>query len=135
MTLGQILFSKLWWGPCRRPFEFIVRHVAARSPKILVGPLKGWFFSGGLSQTLGIYEIHVQEAIIKNLVAGSVFYDVGAHTGYFSLFASNLVGKQGIVYAFEPLPENVDIISVMIAKNQARNIRVFPFAISNTDGL
>ncbi|MGZ5447249.1 MAG: FkbM family methyltransferase [Thermoanaerobaculia bacterium] len=42
------------------------------------------------------------EAVLKR---GQTFVDVGAHFGYFSLLASNLVGSSGEVIAIEALPE------------------------------
>ncbi|MFQ5705339.1 MAG: FkbM family methyltransferase [Gemmatimonadales bacterium] len=35
---------------------------------------------------------------------GSTFVDVGSNVGFYSLFASGLVGEQGRVFAFEPEP-------------------------------
>lgn len=46
-------------------------------------------------------EIRLARFLMKNLQAGDTFCDVGAHFGYFSLLASQLVGKNGQVFAFE----------------------------------
>ena len=54
----------------------------------------------------GIYEQPMQEAVISNLSAGDVFFDVGANIGFFSLIAARRVGPEGHVYAFEPVPRN-----------------------------
>src|ERR1051326_4399342 len=37
---------------------------------------------------------------------GMTVFDLGAHVGYYSRFLSKLVGPAGVVYAFEPNPEN-----------------------------
>jgi FkbM family methyltransferase len=46
-------------------------------------------------------EIRLARFLMKNLNAGDTFCDVGAHFGYFSLLASQLVGGGGRVIAFE----------------------------------
>ncbi len=46
-------------------------------------------------------EIRLARFLIKNLRPGDTFCDVGAHFGYFTLLASQLVGETGRVIAFE----------------------------------
>jgi len=46
-------------------------------------------------------EIRLARFLMKNLKNGDVFCDVGAHFGYFSLLAAQLVGKNGQVFSFE----------------------------------
>jgi FkbM family methyltransferase len=46
-------------------------------------------------------EIRLARFLMKNLKPGNIFCDVGAHFGYFSLLASQLVGENGRVLAFE----------------------------------
>jgi FkbM family methyltransferase len=96
--------------------------------------MKGLLFSGGLSQTLGLYEPHLQHFLLKNLRTGSIFYDVGAHIGFFSLFASKMVGEQGCVYAFEPFLPNREKIEKAIAENEAWNIELCSSAVCETRG-
>ena len=38
------------------------------------------------------------------------YVDVGANIGYFSLLAARLVGKQGHVFAFESISQNVKLL-------------------------
>lgn len=52
----------------------------------------------------GVYEPALTILLIQILEPGSVFFDVGAHRGYFTLLASRLVGASGQVHAFEPTP-------------------------------
>ena len=71
---------------------------------------------------------------IDQLPKNSVFYDLGANIGYFSLYAA-LTGKQ--VYAFEPFPPNFDGLRENISENESikSNIRPFKYAISDKEGL
>lgn len=67
---------------------------------------------------LGHYELPLQRVLASHLREGSVFYDVGANAGFFSLLAAKLVGAQGHVYAFEPMPDNVKTISEQFRLNE-----------------
>lgn len=63
---------------------------------ILQGPLRGkrWIKGSGVSgYWLGAYELEHQKILSGLLREGDVFYDVGAHVGFFSLLASHLVGR------------------------------------------
>jgi FkbM family methyltransferase len=48
------------------------------------------------------YEPGVTDVLLDTLKPGSVFVDVGANTGYFSVIAAMLVGPAGRVVSFEP---------------------------------
>tara|TARA_B110001452_G_scaffold157073_1_gene130721 strand:- start:2458 stop:3282 length:825 start_codon:yes stop_codon:yes gene_type:complete len=52
--------------------------------------------------TCGYFEEKLTRAFIKLISPGDVLIDIGAHIGYFSLLASELVGSNGMVYSFEP---------------------------------
>ncbi len=57
---------------------------------------------------LGTYEPELQQAVGDWVRAGQVIYDVGANIGYVSLLLARAAGAQGKVYAFEPLPANLE---------------------------
>lgn len=50
----------------------------------------------------GGYEPEFTERMVGYLKPGMTFVDVGAHVGYYSLWAAKLVGETGKVFAFEP---------------------------------
>jgi FkbM family methyltransferase len=50
------------------------------------------------------YEHDLTSFIISYLNEDDTFIDVGAHFGYFSIIASKIVGQNGQVYSFEPVP-------------------------------
>jgi FkbM family methyltransferase len=58
---------------------------------------------------------------LDQLRPGMVFFDVGAHFGYFSLLASHLVGPGGSVHCFEPTPSTFGVLSENIVRGD--NIR------------
>jgi FkbM family methyltransferase len=85
--------------------------------------------------TLGIYEPEVAKLIQESLYPGDVFYDIGAHAGYFTLIAANNVGPTGLVIAFEPLPANTNTINQQIKLNGLQAIcRVVTSAVMDTMG-
>jgi FkbM family methyltransferase len=50
------------------------------------------------------YEPMTTAYLRRHLQPGSVFADVGANHGYFTMLAAGLVGEGGLVFAFEPNP-------------------------------
>jgi FkbM family methyltransferase len=56
-------------------------------------------------------EIRLARYLIRSLKAGDGFVDIGAHFGFFSLLASQLVGEHGAVLAFEPSPASFQLLA------------------------
>jgi FkbM family methyltransferase len=82
----------------------------------------------------GKYEVHLQKALLAHLQPGSVVYDVGAHIGVVSIFASELVGSTGAVFAFEADPENAKRIEDHVRRNSLGQIQVFSCAVWSSPG-
>ena len=78
---------------------------------------------------LGIYENETAKWLISQLGPNSVFLDVGANYGYFSLMASHVVEPNGHVHSFEPIPANVDLIDSSVRLNSTSNISVHQCAV------
>ena len=62
-----------------------------------------------------------------------MFVDVGANIGLFSLVASGIVGKTGMVYSFEPFNTNHEKLLQHIELNNTRNIVLEKLAISDNE--
>ena len=80
---------------------------------------------------LGTYEPELQAAVAAWLRPGMVVYDVGANIGYVSLLMARAVQKPGFlekpgfsgkVFAFEPLPANLERMAANFALNPWANI-------------
>jgi FkbM family methyltransferase len=83
----------------------------------------------------GIWEPHTT-ALFRSLVGkGMVVADVGAHTGYYTLLASRLVGEDGLVFAFEPAPDNFGLLCQSIKANGFRNCVAIQKAVSDSEGI
>jgi FkbM family methyltransferase len=77
---------------------------------VLRGPLRGMRWIAGAHDPwcwVGAYEPLVVAALTPHLTTDAVFWDLGAHVGYFSLLAA----RRGVtVVAVEPLPRNVHYV-------------------------
>jgi FkbM family methyltransferase len=78
------------------------------------------------------YEPNVGAAIKSNLRPGSTFFDIGANVGWFTLFASKIVGPLGQVYSFEPSPDVYARLSENV--RDLKNVDTFQYGIGNKNG-
>ena len=111
------------------PFASSFRN---REARIGSGIGEGLFINVGSSAAayaLGLFKLDLQNWLSANLKPGSVFYDVGANVGFFSLLAARLTGPQGNVISFEPLPENLDRLRENVERNHFSNVKIFPVAL------
>ena len=111
--------------PFRKKEIVIKTKLFNGSPIIIALPAStDIFLSGGKSH---ISEIRLAKYLIKNLHSDSTFIDVGAHYGYFSLIASDIV-KDGKVYSFEPSSKNFNILKRNVSS--ITNVTIFKKAVS-----
>lgn len=87
---------------------------------------------GSILFEFSAYEFGLTKFFIDFLSRGDVFFDIGAHYGYFSVLASNLVGPKGSVHSFEPTP----FVAGRLRANVLHlgNVEVHQTAIGNKDG-
>lgn len=78
------------------------------------------------------YDKKLTSILLKLLKSGSVFIDVGAHIGYFSLLASEIVGPKGLVAAFEPTRSIFSILKKNTKTNE--NILINNLAVFSNNG-
>ena len=84
--------------------------------------------------TVGTDEPAVQAELVRVLRPGGVVYDVGANVGFLTLIAARLVGPEGRVYAFEPIPDNARAIERNAALNGFANVTVLELALTDRSG-
>lgn len=58
----------------------------------------------------GFFEKGLTKMILEYVKPGMTFFDIGAHFGYYTKLASFLVGKEGSVHSFEPIPTTFNIL-------------------------
>jgi len=91
-------------------------------------------FIDGFIFSFGMYEISGTRFLQAVLRPGMTVVDVGANTGYYTLWASRLVGPLGRVHAFEPVPDLASTLRHNVELNGMRNISVRPEAVSDREG-
>lgn len=73
--------------------------------------------------------------IFKNHIRkGNFVVDVGANIGYFSLIFAKLVNMEGQVFAFEPEPQNFELLKKNFSINNYQNIVCERKAVSDKNG-
>jgi len=88
---GYYLRCKTFWG----------------APMILVPKEK----VSGTIYSSGLFEPDLSAFLVEFLKPGQVVIDIGAHLGYFSMLAAELVGARGRVISFEPTPSTTRLLS------------------------
>jgi FkbM family methyltransferase len=130
MSRARALLANLARLPLRlMPAESVVR--------IRSGELRGWRWIAGASTNgcwLGTYERHMQRLFRERIWPGAIVFDVGANVGFFTLLASKLAGDSGRVYAFEPLPRNLNFLERHVQINELANVHVEALAVAATSG-
>ncbi len=150
------LFKKLFKLFGKRAFRGIVNlllrmpksHISNRIVRALLGNLENvsirtrygfvmYFKHTGYSTDfrkrliIGVHELPYLIMIKKLISAGDYVIDIGAHEGYFSLFMSSLVGKNGKVFAIEPNPENLYFLRRNAEMCNKHNIQVIEKAVGD----
>jgi FkbM family methyltransferase len=121
----------------RRLVGAATRPIRYRDLRIMRGDMAGVRINLGgsfLRYLTGDAEPEVQAALAELIEPGQTVYDVGANIGFFTILCSRLVGPQGKVYAFEPIPDNVATLRRNIALNDLTNVVVVEQALSASTG-
>ena len=106
--------------------------------RVLRGPLRGFRYivKSGMGAT---YALGVDSGGMKFLQQkakpGLTVYDVGANRGQMCLLFSKLVGPDGRVFAFEPVPPLAASIARNIQLNSLTNVWPHAVALSDHDGV
>lgn len=74
-------------------------------------------------------EIRLAKYLIQNLRHNDSFLDIGAHYGYFSLLAAQLVGSNGRVTAFEASPSTFQVLKKILPGHRISRPSTKPFPI------
>jgi FkbM family methyltransferase len=75
-------------------------------------------------------ELWVWQSALKK---GDVVIDGGANWGYWSLVASKLIGKEGRVFAFEPVPSTIRALQRNIRASGTQNVQILEYALGEEE--
>src|SRR3989440_12689912 len=79
------------------------------------------------------YADHAERQLLRQiLVPGAVAVDAGANIGIYSEFLARCVGPTGVVYSFEPAPENFERLRA--AARGFPNMRILQAALGERSG-
>jgi FkbM family methyltransferase len=81
----------------------------------------------------GTWEPQAVTILKKYLKPGSVFIDVGANIGFFSIIAARIIGEKGMVYAFEPTDYFYSVLQRNLNENKIDNCFTFKFGLSDSE--
>ena len=135
LTLLQWLLERL---PIRGRGRFADAVLSNVNGEFDCHPLPGVTVSVRANQRIerwmwaGAYEPELISLLKKTLKLGMTVLDLGANIGYFSAIAAALVGENGQVHAFEPMPQN--LIRLRRNLEPFRWAMTHPYAVANVTG-
>jgi FkbM family methyltransferase len=77
------------------------------------------------------FESESLNTVLNRLTPDSVFFDIGAHMGLYTLHAAP---RCKAVHCFEPVPGTNAVLSHNVQSNKLFNVKVCNFALSDADG-
>jgi FkbM family methyltransferase len=84
------------------------------------------------------YRLRVNPAelrfVCQSLKAGQVAGDIGCHKGAYAYWMRRRVGPSGVVYAFEPQPQQVAYLREAFSAMRYDNVALVPMAVSDKRG-
>jgi FkbM family methyltransferase len=83
---------------------------------------------------VGINEPEVLDVLSSHVRPGGIMYDIGANVGYFTLVGAQLVGAEGQVHAFEPVPATAKVLRGNVEMNELRQVIVHEVGVSDRNG-
>ncbi|MBN2438698.1 MAG: FkbM family methyltransferase [Deltaproteobacteria bacterium] len=119
----------LWWQKQTGKRESVVFDLQPGLRMML-------YFDSRLSREIycGSFESKERQFINRYLRPGEIFVDVGANIGMFTLIASQRVGQQGRVYAFEPCSVTYSRLVGNVDLNGLKNVKCLQIALSDRSG-
>ena len=97
------------------------------------------FEEKGLSNHLMIHrerEISETETVKRIVKPGMCILEIGANVGYYTILMGKLVGATGKIYAYEPYPPSVDILTRNVKLNNLTDVvQIHNLAVSSKNSI
>lgn len=135
----EALFNSPLRSMARGGYRRLLNQTDVTEVVTLQSPLAGYrmrvSLAVGKGLIYGTYEPALCKAIQQHVKPGFVCLDIGANIGYFTLLLAHYAGQAGRVYAFEPLPQNHEVLNENVALNQlGMQVQPIALALSNKAG-
>ena len=122
------VFGRLWFSGKR----MIARWLSSgHGVPVSLGGQPTYIHPFTIAYGIHTWEPYTTELFQNALKPGFTVLDIGAHHGYFSLLAARCVGPEGTVYAFEPAPDNLQILKRNVELNHLTNVIPINKAVSD----
>ncbi len=82
----------------------------------------------------GEMELECIRQLSDSVAKGATVFDIGAWHGTYALLLSHLVGSDGRVVCFEPMPDAAAILADNVRRNRASNVRIERSCASDSTG-
>lgn len=113
----------------------IKRLLKRRLPPSIVHRIKKYRYAKAILGGGDVYR-HPGGYIISKLVSpGDTVLDLGANMGFYTMMFSTLVGREGRVISFEPVPGTFDILRHVVGKFPLQNVELINAAASDRQGI
>lgn len=109
-----------------------VIHRGTSSFKIILKPENGYL--DAFIYAYGLYEPGIIATFEKYIHEGDTCIDVGANIGHHSIVMSQLVGQNGRVFAYEPIPAMRAQMQESLTLNEITNVSIISDALSDAPG-
>ena len=109
----------------------MLKRVAGKLPPTTQQSLKRYYFARQIKRGTFNTDEPEFERLKVWVSKGDWVLDIGANVGHYTAKLSELVGAQGRVIAFEPVPETFEILTANTARLQHRNVTLVNAAASD----
>ena len=136
-TLQGSRLKRVFKDPVKTIPYFIINVLSKLHPfkisyKTLWGDtMKFYLPEGNAIYYYGFFEPGLTNFFINSLKNSDIFFDVGAHVGYYSLLSSELVGNTGKIHSFEPTPRTFLTLKENVSLK--KNVTVNNCAVMDTE--
>lgn len=109
----------------------LLKQIAAQLPSHIQTELKRLHFKRQLKRGLFTTDEPEYRELDKLLRPGDWVIDVGANVGHYTKRFSDIVGSQGRVLAFEPVPTTFSLLAANVQCFEYENVSLFNAAVSD----
>ncbi len=126
--ISAIFFRKFIYPKNKADKPVETKLFFGRKMKIALPSSADIYLTGGKSHSS---EIRLARYLIHHLKPGSHFLDIGAHFGYFTLLAYELIGDEGKIISFEPASRTFELLKHNT--QLLRNVTIHQKAVSDNE--